>query len=403
LKDLAAKLGGMVRMANNVKVRLYSSDPAVYTDVTSYVLNISINRGKNRQLDFYDVGNAGITFKNQDRAFEPTNTSSPLYGYIKPKQRIAIVLTISAVDYYLFTGLVDGWTFNYDISGESVAVLNASDKTSLFANQYLTAQTFPSELSGARVNRILADANVQWPTGSGSVSIDPGTKVLDADTVEANTNVLDYLQSIQTSEQGQIFMAGNDVLVYEDSNNGISAIGGYPTFADDSSGYFYDSIDVTYSSDLLYNEVSVSPWDGSNAKVARMTDSQTAYGVYKLDAGIVLLTNSDTLTNLATYIAYKYREPEYRFNSLRINFYALTNAQQAVLYAITGLNSFANVVYTPNGTGSPVQSYVRIIGISHEVTPDTHYITFNFESLRNPHLLLDDVEFGKLNTYSLAY
>jgi len=390
-------------MPNIVKVKLFSSNPAISTDVTSYVLNLTINRGKNRQLDFFEPGQTTITFKNNDRLFDPTNTSSSLYGYIKPKQRVAVILDTGAVQFYLFTGLVDDWIFSYDLSGESIAVLSATDKTSLFANQYLDAQTFPAELSGARINRILTNSKVQWPTTYGSTDIDAGTKTLAADTIAANTNVMDYLKSIQTAEQGQLYISGNDVLVFDDSNNGISSVGGYPTFADDSSGYFYDSIDVTYSSDLLYNEVVVNSWNGSSSATADMTASQASYGIYTLNVDDVLFSDTTSLSYLSTHLAYKYQEPEYRFNSVRINYFALTANSQYTLSTLTGLNSFAQVIYTPNGTGSAIERYVRIMGIQHEVQPDSHYVTLFFESLRNPSFVLNDTNFGILNTSPLGY
>jgi hypothetical protein len=386
-------------MPNIVKVRLYSSNPAVYTDVTSSVLNLTINRGKNRQLDSYEPGNTTITFKNNDRLFDPTNTSSALYGYIKPKQRVEVFLDTGSVTKTLFIGLVDEWMFNYDISGESVAVLSASDRLSLFANQYLQAQIFPEEKSGARVNRILDNVNVAW---GASRSVDAGIKTLAAEDIAANTSVLDYLHRVETAEQGQIFVVG-DTLVFEDSNNGPSSVGGYPTFADNNSGYFYDSIDVSYSSDLLYNEVVANSWDGVASSTAVLSASQTSYGVYMLTLDDVLFSDQASLDNLSIYLAYKYQEPKYRFNSIRINYFALTAGQQYTLDSLIGLNSFGVVIYTPNRTGSAIQKYVRIIGIEHDVQPDNHLVTLKFESIDNPNFTLNDTNFGILDTSPLGY
>jgi len=385
-------------MANNVKVWLYSSDPSVYNDATAYAVSVSITTGKSRTLDHYEPGSVSITFNNYNRVFDPTNVSSPFYGYIKPKQRVYV----SVSGYALFSGLVDDWSFNYDVNGEAFAYLTATDKTSLFANQYLPAQTFPAELSGARVSRILNDDAVAWPTSYGSQVISTGTQMLDADTISANTNVLDYLRQIETSEQGQLYISGTDSLKFKDNNYSVSDLASLPVFADDGTGWGYDSIDVSYSSQLLYNRIEVNTWDALTSITANSSDSQTSYGIYKLTIDGVLYTDTDKLKNLCSLISSKYSQPEYRFNSVRLNYYALSNSDQDLVSSTLILNSFASVKYTPNGTGSVIQKYVRIIGVNHDISPGSHFVTYQLESIKNPSLVLDDSEFGKLDYYSLG-
>jgi hypothetical protein len=63
---------------------------AAYYDVTEYVKSISINRGKNRELDRFNAGSANVQFNNQNRFFDPTNTSSPFFGQIVPRREVRI-------------------------------------------------------------------------------------------------------------------------------------------------------------------------------------------------------------------------------------------------------------------------------------------------------------------------
>ena len=396
-------------MANNITVLLYSSDPNVFIDATAYVYSVNSIRGKSRALDYYEPGSVTITFNNQNRVFDPTNTSSPLYGYVKPKQRV--VVTLQA--FTLFSGLIDDWALNYDLNGTSIATLTASEKTSLFSNMYfVNPVTFPQELSGSRITRVLNSSEVQWPTGWGSQVIDAGTQLLDAQTVDAGTNVFDYIHSIETSEQGQLFIDGTDSLKFQDSSRYLNSSITMPVFADDNSTYIssgsaipawkYDSIDVSYSTTLLYNSIQALSFDGVSYAVAQVLDSISSYGKYDLELENVLYSAYERLNSLALFLAAKYSQPEYRFDSLRLNLFALNSYDQATVMNELRLNNFAIVRFKPNSTGSTIEKYVRIIGIEHDATPNSHTVIFRFESIKFASLVLDDPTFGKLDLNTLG-
>lgn len=394
-------------MANNFQVWLYSSDPDDFIDVSSYVVSLNSSRGKSRALDFYEPGSVSISFNNQNRVFDPTNASSPLYGYVKPKQRVYVSQDALAI----FSGLVDDWSFIYDVSGEAIATLVATEITSLFANQYLSARTFPSELSGARINRILDDPLVQWPTTWGSRLIDSGTQILDADTISSGTNVGEYLQKVQFSEQGNLFFDATSSLKFDDNTDVLASSLTIPLFTDDSStyvssgsavaGFKYEFIDVSYTTQLLYNRILLTSWDGVTS-TATSDSSINSYGLYQFDYDGVLYSNAMRLANLATFVGSKYSEPEYRIDSVRINFFALSSDEQYRFIDDVRLNRFGRVRFKPNNTGSTIERYVRIIGINREATPGSSYVTLLFESIKSPILVLDDAAFGILDTNVLA-
>jgi len=385
-------------MANNVKVWLYTDlGTTLGVDVTAYAINVSISRGKSRSLDYYEPGSASISFNNYDRTFDINNSFSPLYTYIRPKQLVRVMLDTTI----LFSGLVDDWFFTYDVNGEAIASLDATDKSTFFANQYLAAQTFPSELSGARVNRILNDSNVQWPNGAYDRDISSGTQLLDADTIVSATNVLDYLHQIETTEQGQLYVQGSDTLTFKDNSVGINSSNIYATFADNNTGYKYQAIDVSYTSQLLYNTIQATSWN--NVVVTNSDESsKNLYSNNQLNINNILYSSVDKLSNLSYLILNRYRNPEYRMNSITVNLFDLDFSTQSLLTVQVPLNSYAKVIFTPNSLNDPIVSYVRIIGIKHEVNPGSHLVTYIFESLRNANLTLDDVEFGKLDYYSLG-
>jgi len=547
-------------MANNVTVFIYNPEiNGDAVDVTGYCVSVSSSVSKFRSLDYYEPGSCTIVLNNFDRSFDPTNSSSYFYNYVKPKKRIIVDSPSGTI----FSGLIDDWSFNFDISGESTVTINATEKHTLFVNQYLPAQTFPSELSGERIWRILHASTVQWPFGWGDTVIDYGTQLLDADTISDNTNVADYLKKIQVSEQGSLFIEGTDSLKFEDNSKTLTSSNSSVLFSDDLSTYVYnkentnliansnfetdasgwtngsnatisrstlraypgsaslqvtsttgpadywanttafspvvagktyiasgyaqsetystkvhiridwynssnnlisvsesddfsvnstswtrafisavapagavnaivvlrnfsyasgsekmfwdsvylndaydswnyDSIEVQYSTDLLYNDIQVNSWDGVSSSEAVVSDSITKYSLYSYSIDGVLYSDKQRLDNLANYLVSKYAYPTYRFSSLRVNIWPFSRSKQGALLEQINLNSFAKVRFKPNNIGNSIEQYVRIIGISHEITSGSHEVTYQLESIVNPSIVLDDIEFGKLDYYSLS-
>ena len=58
-------------------------EAAVWSDVSSDVRNISIIRGKQRELDEYNTGTANVTLDNTARTYDPDYASGAYYGQIK--------------------------------------------------------------------------------------------------------------------------------------------------------------------------------------------------------------------------------------------------------------------------------------------------------------------------------
>ena len=393
-------------MISNIEVRLWGN--ASY-DIADDVVSISINRGKSRQLDYYDPSTASIVLNNHSRKFDPTNTSSPYNGLIVPKKRIEIWYDSTI----LFSGLIDAWFFSYDVNGNSIATVNLTDFTGILSSQYLATQTFPAELSGSRINRILNDSNVAWSTAYGDRVIDAGVQWLDSQTIDNNTNVLEYLRSVEDSEQGQIFSYGNSGIKFEDSSRGLTSTTGYELFADDGStntsfgsakaSVRYTNIEVIYDSSLMYNKITTSSFDELTNGTANVLDSQADYSINELNVQNVLYNGVEKVQNLANHLAGKYGYPEYRFNSLTINPLSMGTAYNYDFISNTQLNDFAKVKFTPNSVGSAIERFVRIIGIQHSIDANNWVINYSFESNRVQYFILDDTTFGKLDsTYVLS-
>jgi len=372
----------------------YTLGGTLFYDVSSKVLNVSVNRGKSRQLDKFTAGNSNITFINQDRAFDPLNASSPYYGQIVPRRTVRITTSGSAV----FYGSVDDWNLNYDISGYSTAGAVVSDGFTYLAQQVLTAHTAVSQTSGARIGAVLDRASVDWPASLRD--LDAGATTLQADVVADGTNALEYLQLVNYSEPGKLFMGADGFVTFRDRTDAPTSTG-LVTFSDTGTGIPFVGVEIVYGSELLYNFVQIERNNGGTA-TASDSDSQNQYGVVALvQEGLLMNTDADA-SSLASYLLGKYAEPEYRFDRLTVALEDLSNANQASVLGLE-IGDIARIRFTPNQTGTQIDKYASIIAIDHDIRPMSHRITYGFETLDFASLILDDSVFGLLNDASLGF
>jgi len=365
----------------------------LFYDVSEFVRQVSIRRGKSRQLDKFTAGSASIEFNNNNRTFDPEYALSPYFGQIIPKRTVRVSTGGSPV----FYGVVDDWNLNYDLSGLSTAGADCIDGFTQLAQGALSAHTAISELTGARLNSVLDRTEVAWPTSLRD--IDTGSELLQADAVSDGTNALEYLQLVNSSEPGSIFIGKDGKFVFKDRTVApISA--GQVIFADDGSGIKFSGVNVVYGSELLYNYVQVERLNGGTA-IAEDADSISTYGQQALiQSGLLLNTDADAQA-LADYLVGIYSEPEYRFETLAVQLEALTSAEQIKVLGLE-INDVCQIKFTPNALGTPINKYAVIIKIEHDMQPLQHRVVFGFETLDYASLVLDDLEFGILDVNQLG-
>jgi hypothetical protein len=365
----------------------------LFYDVTDFVRAVSVRRGKSRQLDKYTAGIANIEFNNNTRVFDPENASSPYFGQIIPKRTIKVSTGGSAV----FYGVVDDWNLNYDLSGLSLAGADCIDGFTQLAQGALSAHTATSQLTGARINAVLDRAEVAWPATFRDV--DAGSELLQADVVADGTNTLEYLQLVNSSEPGSIFIGKDGKFVFKDRTVApVSA--GQVIFADDGSGIKFSGVNVIYGTELLYNYVQIERLNGGTA-IAQDLDSISTYGQQALIQSGLLLNSDADADELADYLVGLYSEPEYRFETLSVQLEALTSLEQIDVLGLE-INDVCQIKFTPNGIGTQINKYAIIIKIEHDIQPLQHRVVFGFETLDYASLVLDDLEFGILDVNQLG-
>ena len=372
----------------------YTLGGEFYTDITTQVLSLNINRGRSRELDRFATGAASVTFKNLDRTFDPTYTSSTLYPNVVPRRPIRILSNGTPI----FTGVVDDWSFAYEVGGRSEATANCVDGFALLSKQTLNQASGTAQTTGTRIAAILARPEVNWPLSL--EAIDNGQQTLQADAIAQDTNALQYLQLVESSEPGSFFINGAGLATFKDRNTAASTA--IATFSDDGTNLPYTDISVLYGTELLYNRVVVTRAGGA-AQTAQSTTSQTTYGISSLDQTGLLIDNDTNSLALANYLLAKYQNPELRFDTITFELAALTLAQQNQLLGIEITNN-VTVQFQPNQTGPRISQTCQVIGISHSARPETHTITFQLAATDGRvAFVLNSTLFGVLDSSTLGF
>jgi hypothetical protein len=371
-----------------------------FFDITPRLVTTTVRRGKNNALDRIDAGIVSITVDNSDRAFDPLYEAGPYYTQLVPRRSVRV----SANGYPVFVGFVDDFDIQYEPGKQSVVQIQVSDAFSVLANSALEEFTPDSELSGARINTVLNRPEVDWPADARE--IDTGNSLmLDTDVAEG-TGTLEYLQLVSDSEFGTLFLAKDGKIAFRERN----AIPNTPNivFSDEVVAGFYTGIqfadvNIVYGSENLYNRITIENADlFPEQAFAEDADSEALYGPRTLTKSGVLVQDPEQLQFLADYLLARYKEPQYRFETVTVVMDTLTEANQDAVLDLE-IGDIVLVRFEPSDIPPAIEQYCRIIGVNHDWNPNSKNISFSLERLDFGIFIFDDPILGELDNDRLAY
>lgn len=375
-------------------------------DVSQFCQEISISRGRSDQLQNFNAGTCTVRLLNRDRRFDPINESSPYWDVstgksgVTPRRKV----TIFSDGVELFTGRITDIDVSYEpnnpnaTSENSYVTITAADDFVLLANTFTENAITPTqELSGARVTSILDLPEVNYPA---TRDIDTGAATLGGGAtfdIAANSNVLTYLQSVATSEQGYFFVAADGDLTFTDR---IAASFTAPSayFSDAGTDIPYTSLSVMYGQEFLYNKV-VCTVEGGTDQVANDVASQTEYGISTLNLSGLLLVDDAAALTLAADLLDRYKEPEYRFDRIQTIYNPLGSGDQVTLTAVDVADVVRITRTYPTGTPASVTKDYSIENIRHVITPSSHTVEYGLSVADLVYaFILDDALYGVMDS-----
>jgi len=366
-------------------------------DVSPYLQEMQVSRGRTDQLQQINAGTASFTLVNNDRRFDPINESSPYWdvsvGRTGVQPRRSVKVYIDGIQ--VFDGRITDIDIQYD-QQRSTVVIDAADDFVLLANQSTDAEITPIvELSGARVEKILDLPEIDF--SATDRDIDSGTVSLGAYLIPVATNALTYLQDIAKSEQGYMFISHEGSFKFTNRADYVWATSAV-AFSDTGADIRYTNLAVTFGQEFLYNKVLVQR-QGGVEQVVDDASSQTTYGISSLDLTNMLLSDDSQALTLAQTLLDDYKEPLYRFNSLTVVMNQLTSVQRS---AVLNLDLAEALTVTRNfdvGTPSSVTKGFGVQRIIHNINQTGHTTSIGLENQNLVYeFILDDAVFGVLDS-----
>jgi hypothetical protein len=379
---------------------LYTLSGDAFFDITDRLVSASTSRGKSQALDRIDAGQLTIVVDNFDRLFDPLYESGFYFGQLIPGKEIRI----SCNSYPVVYGYVDDIDIAYEPGNRSVVSFQASDALSNLTINNLPEISPAVELSGARVTRILDLPEVAWPSDARSIDIG-NTELSDTDIIEG-TQAISYLQLIATSEAGEVFISKDNKFVFQERNRPPGTIDLIFTDQDSIPGFTtipFAELGVVYGSEQLYNRIVISNDQLiPDEAIAEDLTSQELYGARSYSATGLLTNSPADLQFLADFLLVRFKEPQYRFDSLSVILDVLSEAQQNEVLDLE-IGDIVQVRFTPSGIPPAIEQYVRVIGISHDWQNNEKRINLSLERLDFTLFVLDDPIFGVLDEDRLSF
>jgi hypothetical protein len=346
-----------------------------FVDVTEYVLSVGITRGRTDQLrSTFQPGVCQIVLDDRasGRSFDPANTASPYYQGdlgIAPR-RFVQVYAGTAGDEPLFVGRVQDLDIEYEQPNLSICTIIGIDDLSSFAKTTLLEFTPPQELTSDRVNRILDRPEVAYSTATRNIST--GVATLGTFAYQDGDSVAAALQQVAESEDGRFFIAKNGNATFQPRID-FTFSTAVATFSDAGTAIPYQTLDVLYGAETLYNSVTVTTKDNSLG-TASDSASITQYGITDYSLNDLPLADAAQAASLAQNIVDKYKDPISRFVEIGVTMNGLSASQIETIDSFEIGDVISVVKNFTTGAPASITQDVFIERIAHQITPGIHQV-----------------------------
>ncbi len=370
-----------------------------FTDVTSYVQSVSINRGRSRDLNAFSSGTCNVVLENSaDGRFNPANTSSPYYPGIEPLIAVVVDCLVAGQSEYtnLYSGFVTDWTVQYPNKTTSKVAVACSDAFVKLANIEVNGLSVSSTNSGAMVGAILTNAQVAY---SGTTSIETGNSTMQS--INKSSNALALIQEIEKSENGSFFVGANGTLNFKKRHSSFPT-GSSVVFSDDGSDIPYLEVLQPVDDDLIFNVINLTR-EGGSTQTKQDVASQAKYLKRYLERSSLLNADDADVLLAAEFLLTKFKNALPRFSQMVLNVDTLSDAQQLTVLGLE-LSSSIKIEITPPGESSQIARESVVDGLSFSISPDDFVMRFNVsDAVNSAFFRLNDSTYGQLNDDRLAY
>ena len=372
-------------------------------DITNFVTQCFIRRAFNRSSDSFIGGNAKVVFVDQTGTFNPANTSSSLYGKIKPMRKIRFTASYLGTNYNLGSLYVQEWNYQSPTGfNPAYVTLNCVDGFQLLNLTTLTTVSGATagQTTAQRVTSLLDQGD--WPAFMRDISTTTTTTV-QADS-GASRSLLSSLQEIEQTEAGALYVDQRGFVKFMSRNDIITASGGTLTEFSDVNGsgdITYQAVEFDISDYQMINKVTVTP-TGLSGQTASDSASIDDYFQHSRVRSGIMQTEADALNQAQMIIASRKEQGvNIQLNSLTVDAYG--SDDPARVTAALQLDIFDPIQVTQTLPAGNVISDSVIAGVQYAITPKSFLVTFSCAQPFAVGFLLDSAVDGLLDQDSLSY
>ena len=225
-----------------------------------------------------------------------------------------------------------------------------------------------SETSAARMTRLLGYTS--WDASLQSVTASPVATV--AALSPPNSNLVAEMQTVNNSEDGDLFVTRAGVIKFTDRNyvyTNTSSNTSQATFASGSIP-FQPSVQINYDAAAIRNDITVTFTGGGQTSTTN-TASVTAYGTNAMNTGTQLSTQAQAVT-LAAYQATVNGQLLTNISPVSVGVTAATS-DWSTLLQLELLDRYTLTVQPP--TGNSISQAELINRIEHRIVPGQWQMT----------------------------
>ena len=369
-------------------------------DLSSVAGRISIRRGRNIYADQFEAGTAVVRVYDANGDWNPENPSSPYFGKLQPLRKLRISAQYNGDTYYLFSGYTTKYNYSYP-KGQEIGYVDitAEDAFRIFNMAAISTVTGASagQTTGTRIGKILD--TVSWPTSMREIETGDSTCQADPAT---NRSVLDALKRVESTEYGAFYIDPEGDAVFKSRNSVVEAIGATPTvFNQDGSGINYANLKFAFDDRLIINQVAAQRVGGVE-QTATSLSSIDQYFTHSVRLQDLLNQTDEEVMQLARAYVASHKDTTIRIDEMTLD---LTTPDYATgVEAGLSLDYFDVVEISNNQQGgSTLTKTLEIMGIAHDITPNTWQVRFSTQEPIIDGFILDSSVSGIIGTSSFSY
>ena len=346
---------------------MFTASPG-WTDITGYVQEITIQRGRSATTGNFRTGKATVLLDNSDGRFTPENTAGAYTPNVVIGLPIRIQANYSATDYDLFYGSVREWPPKKHGPNYASVRVPLADGFYTLNLEDLDTQTYAEELCNVRIGNVLDDigwAGALRTLATALAQVQATTFASPASGGEQPA--LRHLLDVAESEAGVLFMGQDGKVIFQNRLQHSGA--GSPAITFD--GDDFSDIVLNYTDKYTWNVVRISREDGGQVEV----DASGSAPRSVLTRDVMPMSNDPEALNVGEWLSAVYGSQRLQVERLKFHMVKNANAFTADLLSLD-LRDSVTVQHTPVA-GDAVDQDVAIEQIVHRIRPQDWQTTLH--------------------------